>query len=265
MAARPMQPKAIELDGKPVGAGRFPAICAPLVGRTGDELLAEAAAVAAMRPDIVEWRVDFFEGIGDTAAVVQLAGRIKSAARGIPVLFTRRSSREGGERIFLAEDQVVEMYRAVCESGQVQLVDFETGNEPRHVREVRELSRRTGVKLILSFHDFRGTPAVDTLSQRFEQAAQLGADVAKVAVMPQRMEDVLTLLAATLQSSRKLAIPLVSMSMGGYGSITRLCGWAFGSAMTFAVGQSSSAPGQMPIEDLQAGLAVLRKAFSNPG
>lgn len=91
----------------------------------------------------------------------------------------------------------------------------------------------------------------------------VGADIAKVAVMPRDMGDVLTLLTATLQSSRKLGIPVVSMSMGGQGTLTRLCGWAFGSAMTFAVGENSSAPGQLPVEDVEAGLAILRKALGS--
>ena len=259
-----MPVKAIHLHGKPLGSGRFPVICAPLVGRTGEQLLAEAAAIAAKKPDLLEWRVDFFEGIADTAAVVQLAARIKQAAGGMPLLFTRRSSREGGEKIDLAEEQVIDLYRAVCEGGQVDFVDFEMGNDPGHVRRVRELSRAGGVQLVLSFHDFLQTPGVDFLNQRYAQAQSLGADIAKVAVMPRNMDDVLTLLAATLQSSRTLDIPVIGMSMGGPGAITRLCGWAFGSALTFAVGGSASAPGQLPIEDLEAGLAVLRKACGPP-
>lgn len=259
-----MQAKAIEVNGRPAGSGRFPAVCAPLVGRTREKLLSEAAVVAAKKPDILEWRVDFFEGIGDTPQVVELAARIKQAAPGIPLLFTRRSSREGGENIALSEAQVIGLYGAVCASGHAEMVDYEMGNEPAQVREVRELAKDNNVKLILSFHDFKGTPSLQVLGQRFDQAQQLGADVAKVAVMPHNMEDVLTLLTATLQASEKLDIPVISMSMGGFGSVTRLCGWAFGSAMTFAVGESSSAPGQMPIEDINSGLAVLRKAFGKP-
>ena len=95
-----------------------------------------------------------------------------------------------------------------------------------------------------------------------EQA--LGADIAKVAVMPRAMDDVLTLLQATLQASRTLEIPVVSMAMGGLGTLTRVCGWAFGSAMTFAVGDGISAPGQMPIEDVEAALAVLRRGMGKP-
>lgn len=255
-----MQPKAITLNGKPLGGPRFPAICAPLVGRTREALLAEAAVVAAKQPDLIEWRADFFESIADAAAVAELAGRIKDAGKGIPILFTCRWSREGGEKIALSQAEVVSLHRAVCESGHVDFIDFEMSNEPDQVRQVRELSRANATQLILSFHDFQRTPGVEELNQRFAQAEQLGADVAKIAVMPRDMADVLTLLTATLQSSQTLGIPLVSMAMGGLGAVTRLCGGAFGSAMSFAVGQSASAPGQMPIEDLDRGLAILRKA-----
>ena len=79
--------------------------------------------------------------------------------------------------------------------------------------------------------------------------------------MPQRLEDVLSLLSATLESSQTLDIPIVSMSMGGYGSLTRLFGGAFGSAMTFAVGASISAPGQIPIEDMTTVLGILHKSM----
>ena len=256
-----MQPKAIELKGRAAGSGRFPAICAPLVARTRERLLAEVAVVAAKRPDILEWRVDFFEGIGDTAQVVDVLAALKQAAGGIPILFTRRSMREGGERIALSESEVVALYRAVCASGDVDIVDFEMGNDPGDVQEVREMSRAQGIKLILSFHDFQRTPPAEVLEQRFAQAASLNADIAKVAVMPQGMDDVLTLLSATLRASKELDIPLVSMSMGRLGAITRMCGWAFGSAMTFAVGEASSAPGQMAIEDVEAALALLQKAI----
>jgi 3-dehydroquinate dehydratase-1 len=128
------------------------------------------------------------------------------------------------------------------------------------VRQLRDASRARGVQLILSFHDFKGTPAQDVLERRFAQAQQSGADVAKVAAMPRDMQDVLALLGATLAASRQLTIPVVSMSMAGLGSLTRLCGGAFGSAMSFAVGQGRSAPGQLAIEDLERGLAILRRA-----
>lgn len=254
--------KPIQINGKPLGNGRIPAICTPLVGRTREQVLAEVALVVAKQPDLLEWRVDFFQDIGNTAAVVALAGDIRHAAGGIPVLFTRRSIKEGGEAIPLNEEQVVALIEAVCASRTVELVDFEMNNDPAHITRVRAASTANGLGLVLSFHNFQSTPAQDVLSQRFAQAQQLGADVAKVAVMPQRLEDVLSVLGATLDSSQKLNIPVVSMSMGGYGSLTRLFGGAFGSAMSFAVGAAPSAPGQVPIEDLNTVLGILQKSMA---
>lgn len=250
----------ITLAGQPLAGGRLPAVCAPLVARTPEALAAETAAVAAKQPDLLEWRVDFLDAIADSAEVLRAARAVRAASAGIPVLFTRRNQREGGQPIPLTEPQVLAMYEAVAGSGCVDLLDFEMSNDAADVARVRALARRCGLPLVLSFHDFQRTPADDVLQARFAQAQQLGADVAKVAVMPQSMADVHRLLGATLQASAALPIPVISMAMGGLGAVSRLCGGEFGSALTFAVGAAASAPGQMPIEDVRAGLAVLQRA-----
>jgi len=78
--------------------------------------------------------------------------------------------------------------------------------------------------------------------------------------MPRDRMDVLALLAATAEADAKARIPLISMSMGPLGALTRMVGGAFGSSLSFAVGESASAPGQIPIADLVAVYDVLRRA-----
>lgn len=255
-----MHPRAIILGGRPLAGGRVPAICAPLVGRTRAALTAEAAAVAARQPDLIEWRVDFFESLADSAEVLAAAAAIRQAAAGIPVLFTRRAQREGGQPIPLSEAEVLALYARVAASGCVDAMDFEMENDRADVARVRELTRAHGLALVLSFHDFQRTPATQELQERFAQAQRLGADAAKVAVMPQSTEDVHRLLGATLAASQSLPIPVISMAMGGLGAVSRLCGGVFGSALTFAVGAAASAPGQIPIDEVRATLAVLQRA-----
>ena len=257
-----MQPKPLTIRGRPLAGGRLPAVCAPLVARRLDELVDETRAVAAKRPDLLEWRVDFFSDIEDPSRVLAAASAICKAADGIPILFTRRSQREGGQPIPLEEPQVLAMYEAVIDSGAVDVVDYEMDNDAVLLARVREHARARGLPLVLSFHDFQRTPPTEQLAARFAQAQALGADVAKVAVMPKSMEDVHRLLGATLQASASLPLPVISMAMGGLGAVSRVCGGVFGSALTFAVGAAASAPGQMPIEDVQAALAVLQRASS---
>ncbi len=106
------------------------------------------------------------------------------------------------------------------------------------------------------------SPEPSVLDGKFLEAERLGADVAKVAVMPRDPQDVLTLLAATYRAGQTIGVPLITMSMGGVGSLSRIMGWVYGSAATFAVGKDSSAPGQIAIEDLRAVLATVRRAVT---
>jgi hypothetical protein len=88
---------------------------------------------------------------------------------------------------------------------------------------------------------------------------QAGADLPKLAVMPQSRADVLELLAATAEmTDHHPETPVITMSMGALGAVSRLCGEAFGSAMTFANPGTASAPGQVGLDVVNAVLDSLR-------
>ncbi len=253
--------RPITLSQRAFTPDKEPLVCTPLVGVSEDDVLREVEAIVPKRPDLLEWRVDFFAGIGDTARVVALAHAIRARAKDIPVLFTRRSIREGGQTIALDEPQVFALYEAVCRSGTVDLFDYELSVGPAVFAQAVQLARATHVRLVASFHDFKNTPSADELVAKFVAMEQAGADVAKIAVMPQQLNDVLTLLTATLTARNTLKIPLISMSMGGYGSLSRLLGWVFGSSVSFVVGDKPSAPGQVPVESLNAVVEIVHRAL----
>jgi 3-dehydroquinate dehydratase-1 len=251
--------KAIDARGRKLG-GETPLLCTPLVGRTPKRVLAEAASVLLQKPDIIEWRVDFFDAIGDTRTVIETAKSLRALVGKRPVIFTRRSEKEGGERITIDDDKVVELYAAVAATGLVDFIDLEVGSDPEHLRSVREFTRRHAVRLILSYHNLSYTPGLDDLVDRFLEAERLGADVAMVQVMPRNRADVLRLLAATAEADEKARIPLISISVGPLGSVSRMVGGLFGSWLSFAVGESASAPGQIPIGDLVTVYDIIRRA-----
>ena len=86
----------------------------------------------------------------------------------------------------------------------------------------------------------------------------LGVDIPKIAVMPKDKQDVLTLLSATEEMSRLYADrPIITMSMAGDGVISRICGEAFGSALTFGAAGQLSAPGQLGVKELRQVLEIL--------
>ncbi|MEH6812135.1 MAG: type I 3-dehydroquinate dehydratase [Motiliproteus sp.] len=251
--------KLVKIKGQAIAAGKHPLICAPLVATNTEDLVAEASRLVAKGPDLIEWRVDFFNQIANSASVIATAKQIKATIGDIPLLFTRRAEHEGGEPIEPAEEQVVAMYAEVLASGCVDLIDYELSHQPVLVKRLVGLAKQYQTPIILSYHNFQQTPSIDEIVERLLAAEAAGADVAKVAVMPNSKKDVLTLLTATEEASNRLSIPLITMSMGSFGALSRLIGGAFGSAVTFAVGETSSAPGQMAIKDVAAVVEILHR------
>lgn len=246
---------------KIIGDGKVPLICTPLIGKNRADIVAELTNVLGKKPDIIEWRADFFENIANTDQVVALANEIKKVAGDLPIIFTIRSNREGGQLIALSDLEAIELNGAICSNTNIEYVDCELSNLPEHFQQLCEVAHKHNTKVIASFHNFTCTPSKDILHQKFTQAEEYGADVAKIAVMPKKLEDVLTLFHVTLEAKNRLAIPLITMSMGGLGAITRMFGGLFGSTVSFAVGQESSAPGQVPIEDLNTVLRIVTKSM----
>jgi len=254
--------KAIHLHGRPIGGEGQVLICTPLVGKTPEAVLSELMIVLPKKPDLIEWRVDFFEEIANTGTVIEVAGLIKKAAGSIPIIFTCRSINEGGERIPLDGAGLVQLFVAICAARCVDVIDFELSNPADQLATLREASRANDVAMIMSYHNFQMTPEAAVIEGKYAEAQQLGADIGKVAVMPRSPGDVLTQMGATWRACEAGTIPLIGMSMGGFGSVSRMVGGVFGSTVTFAVGKAASAPGQIPIEELRSALQTVSRSVS---
>ena len=232
-------------------------VCLPLLAETEAELLEQADALLALAPDLLEWRVDGYGAAADTAACLSALAALRERIGEVPLIFTCRSEKEGGLKR-IGEKGRLPLISAAIASGLVDMVDFELCNPPSAVAGVVAEAAAHGIPVILSYHDFEGTPDAGFIRDKLSQAEAAGAGIAKVAVMPRNMSDVLTLLAATLEARTKaVKIPIVTMAMGDEGAVTRLAGGLFGSDITFAAGKVSTAPGQIPAERLRQAMAAL--------
>ncbi len=118
------------------------------------------------------------------------------------------------------------------------------------------------VAIVASNHDFEATPSHNEIIARLMHMQDLGADILKIAVMPNSHRDVIELLAATEEMANEHATqPIVTMSMSGKGAISRMCGEVFGSAITFGCASKASAPGQIDVNDLRALLTIVHHAL----
>ena len=151
----------------------------------------------------------------------------------IPLLFTFRTLKEGGEKE-IEKSVYVKLNEMAVKTGFADLVDAEAFTGTDEVNTIVETAHLYGVKVIASNHDFQKTPPKEEIVSRLCFMQECGADIVKIAVMPQSKKDVLTLLLATEEMVREHAkCPVVTMSMSEVGVVSRICGEAFGSALTF--------------------------------
>ena len=243
-----------------IGAGA-PKIIVPIVGVTKEDIIEEAKTFDSIPIDVVEWRVDWFEDVFDFAKVENVLKDLREVLGNIPLLMTFRTSKEGGEKAIEA-DAYAELNKKAAATGLVDLVDVEAFTGDEVVKDIIEGAHAYGVKVVASNHDFDTTPDKDDIVGRLVKMQELGADIPKIAVMPQCKKDVLTLLEATREMAEEHADrPIITMSMAGTGLISRLCGEVFGSALTFGAVGKASAPGQMNASDLREILTLIDKSI----
>lgn len=261
--------KTVTVRNLTIGKG-MPKICVPLVETTEEKLLEEAKTVKTLPIDMVEWRLDYFEQVGQDESVVATLNKLREIMLDTPILCTFRTKEEGGEKEITAE-KYYNLYETVAKSGQCDIIDIElfAGNtmaiteehdytQEEFFEKMLSMVHGYGVKVIASNHDFYQTPSAQELIYRLCKMQGLGADIAKIAVMPQQQSDVDVLLNATIHMAREYAaIPIVTMAMGQLGSISRINGQLTGSAITFGSASSASAPGQIPVVELKKALEMI--------
>lgn len=253
--------KTIQIRNLTLGEGRTK-ICVPVCEKTAEAVISSMKEILELPAQIIEFRADWFDDVFDPAKLSELLKQIREAAGEMPILFTFRTAKEGGEKEItdLMYDVVVSTAIA---SGCMDAVDVEMFMDETVVANLLDLAHKSHVPVIMSNHDFEKTPDKDEIIARLIRMDEMGADVLKIALMPNTYADVLKVLAATEEMKRLYTDkPMITMSMGGMGLMSRLSGESFGSALSFGAGAKASAPGQMAAKDLDAVLNAIHTSLT---
>jgi 3-dehydroquinate dehydratase-1 len=246
-----------------IGSG-IPKICAPIVGKTLEDVLSQAKALRSLPVDLCEWRIDHLSlSLSDPdakAAVAEMLPSLREALGELPLLVTFRTQAEGGEQS-ASPQAYSDLLCSLSATGQIDLVDVELSQGHSVFQTILDCAHGNGVKVVASNHDFHATPAKEEITARLSKMEEWGADIAKIAVMPQSAADVTSLLSATYDRHQISHIPLITMSMSGLGMFSRVVGELYGSSVTFGSAAAASAPGQIEVTQLRQDLLRIHQAI----
>ena len=241
--------------------GERPLVCVPVVAVQREEILAQVRKLSDERTQMIEWRMDWYEAVTDTAQVLEVLQTLQKMCKSTLLLATYRSKKQGGEGM-LSKDCVRKLLIALAESKNADLLDVEYF-ETEQTEDLFHRIHDSGTIVVASHHNFQETPSAGEMLALLSQMQASGADIVKLAVMPRRQTDVTELLSVTAQFKERFPnTPVITMSMGSMGVVSRICGESFGSCVTFGAGEKASAPGQMDRKTLTQVLQLLHQAIT---
>lgn len=223
----------------------------PITAKTAQQALAQAKVIADNpNADIAEFRIDLLDFASNNKAVITLGKQLNQILKHKPLIATIRTANEGGQ-LKVSDAEYEKIYTEYLKQPFMQLLDIEMFRDPGSVAKLTKLAHDKKVLVIMSNHDFAKTPDQQDIENRLLKQDQMGADILKIAVMPTSTQDVFTLMNATLAVSQKSQKPLLTMSMGQLGTISRVATANMGGSMSFGMIGEASAPGQIDVIQLK--------------
>ncbi len=224
-------------------------ICVPVVAATNEEAVKQMDKCFPLA-DVVELRVDFIRNVN----LIKLL----SAKKG-KVLVTARKKDEGGN----FEGDEKERFSLLSEAVTLgaDFVDIELSTDETFTKKLLEDIKKYGdqTKLIVSHHDFNGTPSESKLQNIFNECAGRGAHVVKIATFANSAEDNLKIL-ELITHAKRMNQKIIALCMGEEGKISRIMAPYLGSYLSFASLErgAESAPGQLTIEEMREIFRILK-------
>lgn len=223
----------------------------PITAKTKEQALAQAQVIAnTADADLAEFRIDLLSFAGDTKQVIALGHELKKILGNKSMIATIRTKNEGGQ-LEISDADYGKTYQAYLKNPFMDWLDVEMFRDQKVVSEIVQKAHQKKVLVVMSNHDFQKTPSQDEIEKRLLKQDQMGADILKIAVMPKSKQDVFTLMNATLKVSQQTTKPLLTMSMGQLGTISRVATANMGGSYSFGMIGQASAPGQIDVTKLK--------------
>lgn len=230
----------------------------PITAKTKEQAIAQAKVIAANPDaDLAEFRIDLLNFANDSKQVITLGQELKQILGAKPMIATIRTHNEGGQ-LTISDADYGKTYQAYLQQPFMDMLDVEMFRDQQIVKNTVKLAHAKKVLIVMSNHDFQRTPSETEIIKRLLKQDELGADILKIAVMPQSKQDVFSLMNATLSVSQQSKKPLLTMSMGKLGTISRIATANMGGSFSFGMIGEASAPGQIDVTQLKQFLKTIQ-------
>lgn len=195
--------------------------------------------------DLIEIRLDYLKNYD---CIKDISNHSKT-----PLIATNKSTLDHGYFSGSETERQNTLLDAARNGFEYVDIDIGTPNKTQLITNLKQ----NKTKIIVSFHDYIGTPTITNLNMILVKQLSLNADICKIVTTAKKIEDNLEILNFVSKASKKTK--LVCFTMGEQGKISRLLSPIFGGFFTFASldNERKTAKGQLAISELKLAYKTL--------
>lgn len=159
-------------------------------------------------------------------------------------VFTLRPKAEGG-RFAGSEKERISILKLIAEYNPY-LVDVEFSAAVKN-KDLLSYIRKTKTPILVSWHDFKKTPSLTTLEQKYQKMKKISNHI-KIVTTSKSIQDTATILSLY----KKQSAGLIAFAMGDHGRISRILCLHLGSPYTYVSLGKPVAPGQFSLDEIKS-------------
>ncbi|HVO67858.1 MAG TPA: shikimate dehydrogenase [Syntrophales bacterium] len=228
-------------------------ICIPVTAKTQADALQQIES-SILHADVLELRMDLIYD-GDLKKLIKSCRSYDSAAK---IMVTNRRKESSPVVESSGEAQRIALLKEAITLG-ADYVDVEKNTTGPLLKEVLSMAAAHGnrTRVIISHHDFKGTPSIESLKNIFHNCVNLGGSIVKIVTFANSPEDNLTAL-TLIPYARKKNQDIIAFCMGEQGRVSRIMAPILGSYLSFASLNrgGESAPGQLTVDEMNKVMSI---------
>jgi 3-dehydroquinate dehydratase I len=158
---------------------------------------------------------------------------------------------------FLLKENYLQVFAAVMQNKpQYVDIDFEISDKS-DIIPVLDIVKKSGCKLMLSYHNYEQTPSEDFLEKTAKKMLTAGASMMKIVCMANSFDDNLM-----LSNLYKKFPDIIAFGMGEQGKMSRIASLFLGDGFAYAAPDHGAftAPGQLRLSEMQQIAQLVNKS-----
>lgn len=114
-------------------------------GKTQPQILFQMGELNRLTPEIIEWRIDYFDHVTEMNHLIELSQKVKQICSNSQLMITFRSVKNGGKTELMSEDAYLNLIKIIIDFHLADIIDIELNHTQDRVADLINCAKKQGI------------------------------------------------------------------------------------------------------------------------